>query len=140
MKIPKEIKGIHKIRDSAIVSLFLRENLTLNALGSRFNLTGSRIQQILYNNKQLISWDRNYEKAVRINALKRMEKQYDSVLGKKSTIDILEQLRKEIEGDKPLVDMSVHKHLTKVDVKISNDTRIPLAHKTGDSPTRQLPV
>lgn len=112
MKLPIEIKSRHKIRDAAILHLFLTENLTLNELGSRFNLTGSRCQQILYDNKHLISWEKNYEKAVRINALKRMHQKYESVLGKKSSIDILEQIRKEIEGDKPLIDNSIHNYKT----------------------------
>ena len=89
--------------------LFLNENLTLKEIGSKFEMTASRIQQIIYENKHLIDWDRNYEKAIRINALKRMSKDYESVLGKKSTIDIHEQLRKELEGDKPLLNMVIDK-------------------------------
>ena len=140
MKIPKEIKSRHKIRDAGILKLFLNDNMTLREIGSKFSLTASRIQQILYDNKNLISWDINYEKAIRINALKRMKQQYSSVLGKKSTIDILEQLRKEIEGDKPLIDQSKHTHITKVDVKISDDTNIPLTHKARTDTSRQLKV
>ncbi len=108
MKLPNEINSRHKIRDASILRLFLNENMTLKELGSRFKLTGSRIQQILYDNRSLIKWEKNYEKAIRVNALKRLEVKYRNELGKKSVIDIHEQIRKEIDGDKPLVDNSVH--------------------------------
>ena len=128
MILPTQIKTRHKIRDANILRLFLQENLTLNEIGSRFDLTGSRIQQILYDNKHLIDWNRNYEKAIRVNALKRMHKKYESVLGKKSTIDILEQIRKEIEGDKALVDQSQH-HTLILQIEKENDNEIKTTRK-----------
>jgi hypothetical protein len=108
MKLPEKISGKNRIRDAAIMKCFLQENLTYKDIGIKFNLTASRIQQIVFENRGLISWDKNHEKALRINALKRLDQKNPNRLGSKSTIDIQEQLRKEIEGDKPLVDQSTH--------------------------------
>ncbi len=99
MKLPDKIKGPNKIRDAAIMQAFLKENLTYKDIGLKFELTASRIQQIVFENRGLISWDKNYEKALRINALKRLHKEHPGVMGTKTTIDILEQVRKEIDGD-----------------------------------------
>jgi len=111
LKLPQKIDSRHKIRDAQIVRLFITQNLTLKEIGSRFNLTASRIQQILYKHHDLIDWDKQYEKGIRVNALKRMAEKYPDTLGKKSSIEIYEQIRKEIEGDKPLVDNSVHQQI-----------------------------
>ena len=108
MKIPKEIKTKHKVRDCAILQLYLRDNLTQKEIGSRFGITGSRVEQILSANSHLISWNQNKEKAVRINALKRLYQKHPESIGNKCTLDVLEQLRKEIDGDKPLIDQSTH--------------------------------
>ena len=128
MKIPKEVKGLHKIRDAYILHLYLNKDFTLDEVGIKVGLTGSRCQQILYTNRHLINWDKAHEKAIRINAIKRLYKNHSDSMGKKSTIDILEQWRKEIEGDKPLLEQ----HFTKVDkveLIISDDTKIPLTQQ-----------
>lgn len=114
MKLPDKIFGKNKIRDLQILKLFLADNLTLKEIGSKVNLTASRVQQIVYVNRALIAWDKDYEKAVRVNAIKRLYNKHDDTMGKKSTLDILEQLRKEMEGDKPLIDQSRHTHKTVV--------------------------
>ena len=100
MKIPKEVKGLHKIRDSYILKLYLNDNLTLAEVGLKVGLSAPRCQQIIYANRHLINWDKAHEKAIRINSLKRLLQKHPQHLNKKSTIDILEQLRKEIEGEK----------------------------------------
>lgn len=96
MKIPDKVKGHNKIRDAKIIHLYA-EGKTMDEIGSRFDLTGSRIQQIIYRNRELLDFDKKYEKAKRINWLKRqLDKAGDS---NKDSADILEQYRKEIEGD-----------------------------------------
>ncbi len=137
MKLP-QIRTKHKIRDAAICAMYVKAKHTLEEVALRFHISITRVYQIVYANRDYIQTDKEWEKSKRVHWLKRQIAKTDTT--KKDTADLMEQLRKEIEGDKPLVDMSVHKHLTKVDVKISNDTRIPLAHKAGGSPPRQLPV
>jgi hypothetical protein len=110
MKIP-EIKGRNKIRNAQICRLWLTENLTQEEIAKQFNMTQQGIGRILYKNKELLKLDKDYEKSKRIHYLGRMLLRHDMVLGKKSSIDIIDGIRKEIEGDKPLVDNSVHQQI-----------------------------
>ncbi len=123
MKLPQGVTSRHKIRDARIVRLFVTENLTLEEIGLKFDLTASRIHQILYKNHDLIDWDKKYEKGIRVNALKRMANKYPDNLGKKSSIDIYEQIRKEIDGDKPLVDNRITNISINVKEKSASDIR-----------------
>ena len=59
--------------------------------------------------------DKEYEKFKRVIWLKRQVRNRPS---KKDPADILEQVKKEIEGDKPLIDNSQHTHLTKIELKV----------------------
>lgn len=110
MKIPKEIVTRNKIRDFQICRLYVYNHLTMEEIGSRFGISGSRVQQLIYKNRHLLNLDKDYEKAKRVNWLQRqIKKRSDS---KKDSADLVEQLRREIEGDKPTIDQSRHIHIT----------------------------
>ena len=99
MKIPKAIVTEHKIRDFKICKLFLDdEELTYKDIGSRFGITASRIEQILSANCVLINTAKDWEKTKRKRLLKRWIKKLGD--SRKDPADLLEQLRKEDEGDK----------------------------------------
>ena len=132
MILPKEVIGKNKIRDASIIKLFLQDNMTLKDIGLKFNLTASRIHQILYTHNHLISWDKNYEKAIRVNALKRLHDKHPNAMGKKSTLDIIDHIRKEIEGDKPIIDQSVHKHITVEVVTNDGKDKVLSPHKPNN--------
>ena len=100
MILPKDIKSRHKIRDANIIRLYLRESKTHEELGKIFGLTECRIGQILSSNSHLLTYDLNYEKALRVNKLKRIiRKLPEEVSEKKDVLDAQTELRKEIEGD-----------------------------------------
>lgn len=98
MKLPQTIKGPNKIRTVKMIKLYL-DGKTMLEIGTIFGISGSRVQQILYKNRDLLESDRKYEKAVRINRLKRWIEKHPET--SKDAIDIQAELRKEIEGDKP---------------------------------------
>ena len=109
MKIPK-IHGRNKIRDTKICRLWSQDLVDIQDLAVKFNLSVSRIYRLLYDNREFLRLDNNWEKEKRIVWLKKQIK--TKKVTKKDPADLLEQLRKEIEGDKPLVDNSTH--ITKV--------------------------
>ena len=99
MKLP-QIQGIHKIRDARICRLWLEDNLgseEIEATG-QFNISSRQIRRILYKNREVLKLDREWEKQKRIHWLKRQIK--DRGNSKKDSADLLEQLRKDIEGEK----------------------------------------
>lgn len=100
MKLPADIKSNHKLRDAKICLLWSRDNMTMKDIGSRFGITLSRVQQIISNNKHLIKIDKEYEKLKRLATLKRMLEKHPEEIGKKDTLDILDQMRIETEGNK----------------------------------------
>jgi len=100
MKIPTEIVTRNKIRDAAILRLYVQDNLTMLQIGLRFGISAPRVQQIVYKNRHLIKIDKEYEKLKRMAVLKRMLNKHPEELGKKSTLDIVEQMRVEVEGNK----------------------------------------
>lgn len=96
MKLPEKIKGINRIRDTKILHLYA-DGKSMEEIGSSFGISGSRVQQVLYKNRDLLELDKKYERAKRVNWLRRQHvKAGDS---EKDSADILEQMRKEIEGD-----------------------------------------
>ncbi len=133
MKLPK-IHTKHKIRDAAICNMYVKAEHTIKEIAIYFKLSVSRINALVYKNQEYIKVNTSWEKGRRIHWLKRQIAKNDDT--KKDTADLMEQLRKEIEGDKPLVDQSIHTHLTKVEVKVSNDTAVPLTRKTGVNSSR----
>jgi hypothetical protein len=106
MKLPEKIKGRNRIRDGAIVLFFKRDDLSPQELAERFKLTERRIYKILETNHVFIQRNKEWEKEKRIARLSRWLKA--NPVSKRDPLEIQEQLRKEIEGDKPLIDQSVH--------------------------------
>lgn len=99
MILPKEIKSSrHKIRDAQIVKLYI-DGASENDLSQKFELTQQRINQILYENRNLLIGDAKYEKAKRLHRLKRIAKQLPDTLQKKDILDVQSEMRKEFEGD-----------------------------------------
>ena len=107
MIIPSKIVGRKKIRNAQICHLWLNECLTGSEIAKRFHISETRVSRILQQNSQLLKYEADAEKRKRIHWLKRQIKNRQDKT-KKDTADLLEQLRKEIEGDKPLVDNSEH--------------------------------
>ena len=97
MKLPEKIKGRNKIRDGAIVLYFKREGSDFLELTEMFKLTERRIRQILAKNNAFIKRDKEWEKEKRINLLNRRLKTANPT--SKDELEILSELRKEIEGD-----------------------------------------
>jgi len=123
MKLPDKFTGRNRIRDYAICVLWDREDMPTDKLAEKFNLTQRRIEQILRTNHAFVPIDKEWEKRKRISKLKGMLIKYPAFLGKKSTIDILEQMRKEIEGDKPLIDNRITNVVVSVKEKSAEDIR-----------------
>lgn len=99
MKLP-QIVGNNKIRDARICSLYADDNKTTEKIGELFKLTPRRIRAILYANREFLKSDKEWEKTKRVNHLKRLLKKHPGSIGNKCTLDILDQLRVEIEGNK----------------------------------------
>lgn len=74
----------------------------------KYDLTQQSIYNILKENQDLIEFHKGWEKHKRITELKRLRA--DKKESRKDVVDILEQERKEIEGDKPIIDNSVHNY------------------------------
>lgn len=100
MKLPTDIVTRHKIRDSKILSLYSRDTWSFEDIGKRFNISATRVGQIIYKNRHLLKIDKEYEKVKRVYHLKRLFKKHSDSVGKKDAIDILEHLRVESEGNK----------------------------------------
>ena len=131
MKIPT-IHGRHKIRDFSICRDYLIRNRTISTLAQEHNLSETRLYRILYNNREYIKLDKTWEKTKRIQQLKRLAK--DKTESKKDITDILEQLRKEIEGDKPLISVENTKNIYQnVKVIIDDKSRISPPSRAGTS-------
>ena len=97
MRLP-QVATRNKIRDYKICRMYVVDYMTMEEIASNFDITTSRIQQILYRNRHLLNLDRNYEKIKRINWLKRqIKKRGDS---ERDSADLLTQLRAELEGEK----------------------------------------
>lgn len=100
MILPKEINSRHKIRDAKIVQSFL-EGKQQNIIAQEIGLTHQRVNQILYENRNLLLGDAKYEKAKRINYYKSQVKNEDGTLkeSSKDPADLIDNIRKEYEGD-----------------------------------------
>jgi hypothetical protein len=98
MKLPEKIKGRNKVRDGAIVLLFKIDGWDFPQLCKRFALTEMRIRQILMANHAFIPRNKEWEKELRINRLKRWLR--ESPKTTRDPVEIQELLRREIEGEK----------------------------------------
>ena len=78
----------------------------MGRLTQEYNLTQQSIYNILKANQHLIEFHKGWEKHKRITELKRLRS--DKNKSNKDVVDILEQERKEIEGEKPFIDQSTN--------------------------------
>lgn len=122
MKLPEKIKGRNRIRDGAIVLYFKRDSMDYPDLAERFKLTERRILQILSKNHAFIKIDKDWEKQKRINRLNRWLR--DKPKTSRDPLEIQSELRKEVEGDKPVIDNSTHHHYTLIQ-KLHERSRDP---------------
>jgi hypothetical protein len=92
-------------------------------LSAKYEIAERTIYQILENNADAFLSKKNYEKVKRIFRLKREIAQKEK--SNKDVADLMDQLRREYEGDKPLIDNS--KHITNVTInKIDLDERLKI--------------
>lgn len=118
MKLPEKIKGKNKIRDAAIVNDFKFFDLDFLELSEKYKLTERRIQQILATNHAFIKRDKDWEKEKRINRLQRRLKTAKPTT--KDELEILAEIRKELEGDK--LDLNINKTERLVIVRYGEDS------------------
>lgn len=113
MEIPKEIVGRKRVRDTRICLEYISGiSPEIIATYKWVNLTPRRVYRILFANQAFINPRIAWPKSRRIWMLQSMiDSAEDS---KKDKADLIEQMRKEVEGDKPLIDNSVHEHTTYV--------------------------
>jgi hypothetical protein len=109
LKLPQKIVGRHKIRDAQICLLWDREGLSPEEIGEKFHLTFRRILQILRANHLAMPIDKEWEKRKRIALLRRNISRKPA--SQKDVADLIEQLRKEIEGDKPAVEINQYTNI-----------------------------
>lgn len=100
MKLPEKIKGRNRIRDAAIVACFKIERLEYSQIAEKFKLTERRILQILSANHAFIKVDKEWEKEKRIARLEKWLKDSKNKDTRKDPLEVQQELRKEIEGDK----------------------------------------
>lgn len=105
MKLPKIVTK-YKLRDARICKLWAQDLKSTADIGEMVGITSRQVNTILYKNKDFLNFNTDWEKKKRIRWLKlQISKKKDT---NKDPADLLEQLRKEIEGEKPLIDNSQH--------------------------------
>lgn len=116
MKIPKEIKGNNRLRDLDICRLYIEGKKPIEIKELRnLPITVRAIQKVVSNNSAFVNPRVAWPKTKRIMRLQRLANIYEGIAGKgRGELDILAELRKEIEGEKALVDLSKHEHITVV--------------------------
>lgn len=132
MLIPKEIKGKNKIRDFKICELYLSGMVPLEIYDvyarRKVTLSLRRIQQIISENAPFINPRIGWNKSKRLHRLQRIaDKMPDKLANSKDVLNVIEEIRKEIDGETPLVDQSTHYHIT----KLGDDELIEAARKRG---------
>lgn len=98
----QDICGENKERDLLIIDDYLTGLSSMKELSLKYNLTQTRIHQIVANNYKVIMLDKSLEKLHRILWLKKQ-----IILRGKSnrdSLDLLRELRIELEGEKPLIE------------------------------------
>ncbi len=129
MKLPANIATRNKIRDAKICVLYADGNKTQAEIAEQFNLSARRIGAILYNNIEFLKSNKEWEKSKRIIHLKRLLNTHPDSLGKKGTLEILEQLREETEGTKSSQAVSVVVNVMQNVVKDD----VPVRYRLGDA-------
>jgi len=102
---PSEVKTgrniEEKTRHAEICTLFLDENLSMESIAAKIGITRQAVHYVLHNNKEILKLDKDFEKLMRVNLLKRiLTKTPEDIAKGKDATDVAEQLRKEFEGDK----------------------------------------
>ena len=99
MILPKLVNGRKKIRNCKIVKLY-SEGRTGLEIAQRFHITEQAINKVIHNNIHLLEIDKKFEKQKRLNKLQRvLENAGIQLSPKKDVLNVLEQMRREIEGD-----------------------------------------
>ena len=131
MLLPK-IATKNKIRDAKICRLWAEDLKAQNEIAKLFELSVTRIGVILYKNQEFIKFHQDWEKAKRIYWLKKQIKLRGN--SNKDSADLLLQLRTEIEGNKSLIDNSIHITTITKEEKTERGNRIRLlfAYKIGE--------
>ena len=88
-------------------------------ISEQYQIHEDYIYQILRNNSVSLKHNVEWRKFLRICKLQREQAKKDGT--KKDLLDIMEQERKELEGDKALVDQSQHSHVTVIVGKYDNE-------------------
>ena len=128
MQLPKEIVGKNRIRDFKICNAYLNNKPTTE-IAKQYNISQNRVYAILHNNSTYLGDMAGWSKAKRLLVLERVANNTGIKLSPgKDILNVVEQMRKEKEGDKPLIEQ--HNHLTKVEIQVSDDIKTPLAQKT----------
>ena len=97
MKLPKDVIGKNKIKDINICKMYI-EGMIGEEIAEHFTIKTSRVNQILRTNSVIIDKNIGWSKAKRIHMLQRLaEKTGLRLSPTKDTLNILEQIRKEIE-------------------------------------------
>ena len=112
MKIPKDIVGRNKHRDLKILLDWAEGLMTFDGLAVKYELTQRRITQILMANHAYVKIDKDWEKKQRIHYIKSQMKTAKDT--EANRLSLQQELRTELEGDKPLIQQETHLHFTTV--------------------------
>jgi hypothetical protein len=88
-------------------------------ISEKYSIHEDYIYQILRDNVISLKHNVEWRKFLRICKLQREQAKKEG--SKKDLLDIMEQERKELEGDKPQIDQSKHDHITVVIGKLDNE-------------------
>lgn len=114
MILPKEIVGQNKFRDLQICEAYCGDQ-TAKEIAAGFGLTERRVYYILQQNSEYVVKNVGWSKAKRLKMLKKIAESAGIQLSpKKDILNVIEQMRKELEGDKPLIKNDTHYHFTTV--------------------------
>lgn len=86
-------------RNKEIIRLWREEHLTYEVIGAEVGLSKVRVGEILRETVLLTKRNKEWEKEKRINTLWREVEKKKNEDSKKDKVEILEQLRKEFEGE-----------------------------------------
>jgi len=114
MRLPKEIVGKNKLRDLHICSCYV-QGMSVQEIKDSCHpeLSLRRLFKIISDNAAFVNPRVAWPKARRIHLLQKIAVNAGSEINKrKDILDVLSELRKEIEGEKSLVDQSHHEHIT----------------------------
>lgn len=96
---PEKIITENKERDAQILTKYWQDKLSQDDIGKEFNISGSRVGQILWANRSLVKYDPEFEKSKRI---RHYEKQYEISQPENKTQEYwLDRIRDEVQVDKP---------------------------------------